>query len=695
MLDFQTPIKFLKGVGSYYQKKLAQLNIHTLRDLLFYFPYRYEDFSNQKKIAEVKIGEIVTITGKIKNIKNRLSWRKKFYLTEAFVEDDTGVIGVLWFNQPFLINNLKTGDFVSLAGKIDEGKKGFFLINPAYEKIENSQSERRETGRLVPIYSETKGLTSRYLRFLIKKILPQIRFPLDPLPPEIRNSIHLPDLKTAVFQIHFPEKIKDAQKARLRFSFENLFLLELAILKERWQQKKQMTYQIKIDRELVKKFLQNLPFQLTSDQKKALLEILNDLAKKQPMNRLLEGEVGSGKTILAAIASLVVIKNDLQVALMVPTEILAHQHYLNFSKLFKNFDVNIGLLTSFEKKINWEGLETKTTKKQILQKIHKGEIQLIIGTHSLIQKEVAFQKLGLVIIDEQHRFGVEQRAKLIEEKKTGIFPPHLLSLTATPIPRTLALTLWGDLDVSLIKEKPKNRKEVITKIVMPINYQKVYNFVRERINQGEQVFVICPLIEDSLKLEIKSVRREFEKFQKIFPEFRIAILHGKMKAQEKEKIMKEFSEGEINILISTAVVEVGVDVPNATVIIIEGAERFGLAQLYQFRGRVGRGEKQSYCFLFVESNSPSLKKRLVAILRSKNAFELAEKDLQIRGPGEFLGVKQSGMPDYLMEALKNFSLVQLARKEVLKILQKDPDLKNYPLLKEKIEEFRKFLQFLH
>jgi len=695
MLDFQTPIQFLKGVGNNYLKKFKKIGIETVKDLLFYFPFRYEDFSVIKKINQLILNEVVTIEGKILEIKTFKTWRKKFFITEAIIEDDTAPIKIIWFNQPFLTKNLKRGDLISVAGKLIEDKNGVYFSPSHYEKITDFDSEeRRETSGLIPVYSETEGLTSRALRFFIKQCLKQTRIPNDWLPSYIRQKYHFPDLKTALKQIHFPKNITEAEVARKRFLFEDLFILELTILKQKQQLKQYKGFLIKANLDSLKKFSESLNFQLTNDQKQAVVDILKDLQKGKPMNRLLQGDVGSGKTIVAAIAALMTVENNYQVAFMAPTEILSEQHFQTFSRLFKDFEINIGLITSNKTKISWNGLISEIKRKDFLRDCQQQKINIIIGTHSLIQKDVKFKNLGLVIIDEQHRFGVEQRKELLKSKTD--FIPHLLSMTATPIPRTLALTLWGDLDISSIKELPKNRKPIITKIVSPQQREKVYQFIKDQIQQGRQVFVICPLINDSEKLEVKSVLKEYEKLQnQIFPEFKVMYLHGKMKTQEKEEIMQKFLKNEINILVSTSVVEVGIDVPNASIMLIEGADRFGLAQLYQFRGRVGRGPHQSYCFLFTESNSQNTLKRLKALITAKNSFELAEKDLELRGPGEFLGTRQSGMPDNLMMALKNLSLVQIAKNEAELILQNDPELKNYPLIKKVFEQKKEILELIH
>jgi len=706
MVDFKTPVGLISGIGQYYQKKLEKLGIKTVRDLFYHFPARYEDFSNFKNIEELEVGETATISGQISDIKTRRSWQRKIFITEALVQDETDSIRVIWFNQPFLSQNLKPGDLVSLAGKVAENEKGIYLSAPAYEKISQIDEDRRETGRLIPIYPETKGLTSRALRFFIKKLLEQIRFPADPLPIELKQRFEFPDLKTALQNIHFPAMFEEAEAAKKRFSFEDLFLLELLIFRERQKLALKKSFSIRPSLEILKKFVDSLSFSLTGSQRRSIFEILRDLQKNQPMNRLLEGDVGSGKTIVAAIAGLAVIKNKFQVVLMAPTEILSRQHFQTCAKLFKDWEINIGLITSSETKIAYGALEGKNPKKEFLKKCESGELNLIIGTHALIsarggsasggQKNVKFQKLGLIIIDEQHRFGVEQRRQLLENNKNQELIPHLLSMTATPIPRTLALTIWGDLDISLINEMPKNRKSIITKLVAPINRQKAYDFVRQQIKLGRQAFVICPLIEDSPKLEVKSVTQEYEKLKKrVFPDLKIQMLHGKMKAKEKEEIMRNFNDGKIDVLVSTSVIEVGIDIPNATIMLIEGADRFGLAQIYQFRGRVGRGQHQSYCLLFTESATKSVQERLGAIVKAKNSFELAERDLQIRGPGEFLGTRQSGIPDYLMNALKNLELVQLARDEAKKILEKDPNLNNHSLIKNRLVEFGQTTKILN
>jgi len=691
-MELNTPIEKIPRVGPQYQRKLKRIGIATVRDLFWHFPHRYQDFSDLTPISKAKLGETVCIQGKIIEIKISQTWKKRMFLTTALVKDETGSIQVIWFNQPYLINTLQTGNEVYLAGKISKGSKGIYLSSPAYEKLSSQKSDKSKlihTARIVPVYPETEGLSSRWLRFILKPLLANLLNEIkDPLPLDIKKENKLLDIQTAIWQIHFPESVELAQRARQRFSFEELFVLSLTILKERLKLAQEKAIIIPLNLKITQKFVNSLPFKLTNAQRKSSWQILKDLEKHRPMNRLLEGDVGSGKTVVAIMAGLNVAKAGFQTALMAPTEILANQHFQEVSNLLKNFDLRIGLLTSKKNKLK----NRKIARKKILEKIKQGEVDILIGTHALIQESVKFGKLALVILDEQHRFGVEQRAKLCSQTE---LIPHLLSMTATPIPRTLALTVYGDLDLSLIDEMPKGRKKVITKIVTPNQRKQTYEFVKEQIKQGRQVFVICPRIESSNDgivnswTDTKTIKQEYKKLtEQIFPELKIDMLHGRMKADEKEKIMKKFKEGKTNILVSTSVVEVGVDVPNASVMIIEGAEKFGLAQLHQFRGRVGRGEYQSYCLLFSDSSAHKTNQRLRALKSSQNGFELAEKDLKIRGPGELSGSRQWGIPDLSMASLGDLPLVEKTRNAAKDLLSQDPYLKKYPLLQKELKRFR-------
>jgi len=707
-MNLSTPIEKIPRVGPQYQKRLKRLGIKTIRDLLFHFPHRYEDFSNVILISEVKKGEMISIQGKILDIKNIRTFRKRMTLTQALIGDDSGTIKVIWFNQPYLINTFKKGNKLFLAGKMNQNKNGRYLSAPAYEKISDGikfeRSDLVHTGRLVPVYPETEKLSSRWLRFIVKPLLTNLRDKIpDVLPEEIIAKYNFPSFKEAIWQIHFPDSLDLAEKAKKRFTFEELFILSLFVLKERINLAKEKSIPISLNIKLIQDFAQNLPFQLTDDQKKAAWQILKDMEKPRPMNRLLEGDVGSGKTIVAAMAALNTVKAGYQVAFMSPTEILTKQHYQTLNKFLKDYRLKVGLITGKENKLGAK----KIKRAELLGKTKNSKVDILIGTHALVQKEVRFGNLAFVIIDEQHRFGVEQRARLCQDSgsKTKTIP-HLLSMTATPIPRTLSLTIYGDLDLSLIKELPKGRKKIITEIFPPSKRNQAYEFIKKQIREGRQVFVICPRIEPAgfeedfgnqevdnrgiAWLEVKTVKEEYEKLsKKVFPEFKVAMLHGRMKNEEKEKIMKGFKDGKTDILVSTSVVEVGIDVPNATVMVIEGADKFGLAQLHQFRGRVGRSQEQSYCFLLTDFYSQTINKRLRALIKCENGFELAEKDLSIRGPGDFSGQRQWGIPDIAMAALKDISLVEETRKDAKEILEKDPEFKKYLPLKVRLEEFKK------
>ncbi len=689
-MNLQTPIQQVPGIGPVYQKKLKKLGIKTVSDLLFHFPHRYEDFSNIVPIAKIKAGENCSVRGKVLKIQGSRTWKKRMSLTQAIIEDESGAVKAVWFNQPYLATTLKEGENIVLSGKADWDKNGFYLSNPAYEKISNEESfSPTHTGRIIPIYPETEGISSRWLRYILKppltELAPKIQ---EPLPLEVIKENNLMPIKEAIWQIHFPSSIKNAEKARERFSFQDLFYIELWALRERMRLAREKASAFPMNLDLIKRMVDSLPFKLTDSQRKAAWQILKDLEKPRPMNRLLEGDVGSGKTVVAAMAIINVIKAGHQAVLMAPTEILAKQHFKTVWDLINKFRIDVGLLTGKSDKFYSRKLknqEIEISRRKLLEKTKNGDISLIIGTHALIQDKVKFGKLALVVLDEQHRFGVEQRAKLLHNSK---IIPHLLSMTATPIPRTLALTIYGDLDLSLIEELPSGRKKIITRIVSPKERNSAYELIRKEVKKGRQAFVICPRIEEEGKLEIKSVKREYEKLSKeIFPELNLAMLHGKMPGPEKEKTMRDFKNKKSDILVSTSVVEVGVDVPNATCMVIEGADRFGLAQLHQFRGRVGRSKYQSYCLLFTDSSADKTGRRLKALTEAENGFDLAEKDLEIRGPGDFRGRRQWGMPDLAMESLKNIPLVEKTRQTAKEILEKDPRLRSYPGLREKLDEF--------
>ncbi len=697
-MNLETPIEKIPKIGEVYQKRLRRLGIKNVKDLLWHFPYKYEDFSEIIPISEIKLNEKCCIKGKVLDIKNNKTWKKKLTVTEALVQDETSPIRIVWFNQPYIIKTLTPGTVACFTGKVSLRKNEVYLNNPAYEKI-TSKSELIHTGRIIPVYPLTFGLTSRWLRYVMKDVLSSQNIK-ETLPERILKENNFLPIEKALWEIHFPETISSAKKARERFAFEELLLIQLLVLKEKFRLKGKQAFKIPINTDLMKEFTSSLPFKLTDSQKKSIWQILKDTEKSSPMSRLLEGDVGSGKTVVSVMAALNTVKAGYQVALMAPTEILAKQHFKKFHQFLDNFKVKIALLTGKEDKVTAIKLKNEVleiSRRKILEKLKKGEIDILIGTHALIQDKVKMKKPGLVVVDEQHRFGVEQRAKLANSENNI---PHLLSMTATPIPRTLALTLYGDLDLSLIDEMPKNRKKVKTFVIPPKKRESTYEFIEKEIKKGRGVFVICPRIEASEKeidnswSDVKAVEEEYEKLkEKIFPNFKIEMIHGKIKTKEKEKIMKKFKEGEIDILVSTSVVEVGIDVPRATVMIIEGSDRFGLAQLHQFRGRVGRSDLQSYCFLFTQSSSLKTKKRLKALISSNNGFELAEKDMKIRGPGQLYGTRQWGIPDLAMDNLKNLKLVEKTRKIAKDILREDFQLKKYPSLRNNLEKFERNIHF--
>lgn len=712
------------------KKALARLKLFSLADLLFYFPTRYSDISQLKLINQLIVGETATIYGKISKLKTKKAFRSKIPMAEGEIQDLSGKLKIIWFNQAYLAKMLHDGENVKLTGKFTASKTGNYLANPEVEKIPDlpidshdslfEKDSKNNIGLSYPIYRESRGITSKWFYYAIQKIIKEKTLDTfeDYIPQNILKKYNLPSLRSALIWIHQPQKIQDAEMARKRFAFEEVFFIQLERQHDKLEYQKNKSYSIEIKKEEIQKFLKRFPFELTSSQKKSIDNIVNDMRKKTPMSRLLEGDVGSGKTAVAATASYGVVQQrpfdqvknkpqnfgNLQVAYMAPTEILASQHFESFIQYFKHLPINIGLITGsickkFPSKVNPDGW-TNISRTQLLKWVANGEIPILIGTHSLIQKTVKFKNLAFVVIDEQHRFGTNQRRKLV--RKDGI-APHLLSMTATPIPRTLALTIYGDLDLSLLDEMPSGRKQIITEIITPEKREKTYEQIREELKSGRQLYVICPRIDEpdpekEMAVQAKSAIAEAKRLKKeIFPEYEIAVLHSKVNKEKKEKIMQEFTEGKINILVATSVIEVGVNVPNATVIIIEGAERFGLAQLHQLRGRVIRSNHQAYCYVFAsEKNSSSSAKatggqrktidRLNALKNAKNGFELAELDLSLRGAGELSGTKQWGISDLGMEAIKNIKMVEAARTEAIRLIAEDSELKNYPLLKNKVKE---------
>ena len=729
-LSDKLELKFRLDINQ--KKALRRLGLFSVADLLFHFPVRYSDISIVMKIADLVPGTTATVYGKVSNLKTKKGFHSKIPMAEGEIEDLSGKIKIIWFHQAYLAKMLHNGENVKLTGKVTEskagllaGRQGIYLTNPEFEKLNLLPIDVHDTlfkkdgtpntGFSYPIYAETRGITSKWFYHAIEKIFREKTLDqmTDYVPADILKKYNLPTLKTALIWIHKPKSERDAQAARKRFAFEEVFCIQLERQHDKLEYRKNKSFQITPLKKDILNFLERLPFEPTNAQKKSIEIILEDMRRNFPMSRLLEGDVGSGKTAVAATASYVAVKQrpagqdfgNLQVAYMAPTEILATQHFESFIEYFNplrqladgGLPVNIGLITGsgcrkFPAKTigpangaSW----TTISRAQLLKWVANGEIPILIGTHALIQKTVKFKNLALVVIDEQHRFGTGQRRRLV--RKDGL-APHLLSMTATPIPRTLALTIYGDLDLSLLDEMPAGRKQIITEIITPNKRDDTYEKIRLELKNGRQLYVICPRIfepdpEKELALNVKSAVEEAKRLKKeVFKEYEVGILHSKMSKEKKEGVMQDFTEGKINILCATSVVEVGVNVPNATIIIIEGAERFGLAQLHQLRGRVIRSSHQAYCYIFAEAKSEKTIARLKALKTAKNGFELAELDLTLRGAGELGGSKQWGITDLGMEAIKNIKMVEAARTEAVALIEKDSELTKYPLLKSKVKK---------
>lgn len=699
-MNWYTPIRELTRVGKTTASRLKRIGLETVEDLIFYFPFRHEDYSLLKKIKDLVPNEPVTVRAKIQLIAGRRGFRSRKFLTEAIVGDDTDTLKAVWFNQPYLSKILKVGDEIYLSGVLDETR--FQMVSPEYERVKPTPTH---TGRLVPIYHLTEGVTQKQIRFLLSQTVPLMALARDYLPAGLIAKYRFLDLNNALQNIHFPANKPMEAEARRRLKFDELFLIQLSIQKMRQELGALKSPRIKFLEKQTRDFVAGLPYKLTNAQKKCAWEILGDLDKDKPMNRLLEGDVGSGKTVVVAIAVLNAVLNGYKVVIMAPTEILATQHFQTLCGLFEKQEFKIALFTagkmsvvgddpaSHERRGNpppTPSLVRRGRRTRMLEMLRAGDCDVVVGTHALIENGVAIKDLGLVVVDEQHRFGVSQRQAL-NEKGRSDRTPHFLSLTATPIPRTLVLALYGDLDLSVISEMPAGRLAVITRVVYEQDRLKSYEFIKKQVTDGRQVFVICPLIDPSDKLGVKSAKQEYERLAKnVFPDLRIGLMHGRLKSKEKESVMADFKQNKLDILVSTSVIEVGIDIPNATIMMIEGAERFGLAQLHQFRGRVGRGKHQSYCFLFSTNNSPLTRKRLSYMEICRDGFKLAEKDLELRGPGEVYGVKQSGLPDLKIASLTDVELIKTAQMEARKIVEAG-ELNNE--LKLKLEKMNLSMHF--
>ena len=676
MLSPENNIINLHKIAKEKRKDLAKIGIKNVTDLLWHFPFRYDDLSEIKDVSALEANILSTIRVKILQLKTTRSWKRKINITEILASDAQGQIKAVWFGQKFISQILKIGDEIFLSGKPTWQNNLWNFSNPSYDKV---KTINLHSARLVPIYHTSGSLTQKQLRFLISLGLKFAHTQDDPLPVEILNTEKFPWLYESLKNIHFPNDATDLKLATERLKFQELFYLQCKYQLAKQDYTQQDAWPMNIQEKTLQTIIKNLPFKLSNDQNTVLKEILLDLEKDQPMNRLVEGDVGSGKTIVAILAAINAIhqKEKLQVAIMAPTEILAWQHFINIKKLLpKNYTNKIGFLSKDSHYLGDQSFD----KKEIIENIQNGSIQIIIGTHSLIQDKINFKKLSLVVIDEQHRFGVKQRQALKQKNKNKV--PHLLSLTATPIPRTLALTLYGDLDISIIKEKPQGRIAPKTLLVPEKKRVGAYQFLREKIKAKQQIFVVCPLIEENDTLGFKSVQAEYKKLnENIFPDLEIGLLHGKLKNVEKESLMRRFQNNEFPILVSTSVIEVGVDIPNATVILIESAERFGLSQLHQFRGRVGRNSLPSWCLLFTSQADKQNTARLKALTQSNNGFELAELDLQLRGSGEIFGTKQTGLMQLKIATLNDTELIKKAQMWAKKIIFEEKYLSKQPLQK--------------
>ncbi len=705
-------------VDAAHKKALKRLNIESINDLLYHLPARYEDISDVQSVGGLEKGQEAVVYGQLSGLKTRKAWKSKKPIAEGKVEDGSASIKIMWFNQPYIAKMYSDGMYVKLAGKVAGSEGKLYLSNPEVEPLDSLPIDRHDSifkdteqadDTLYPVYRETKGITSKWLYHTVLKCFERgaLDSLIDPIPVSILQKYNLPELKTALVWVHSPKKAKDAEAARKRFAFEEVFYIQVQKALERAAVSAASTYHIQTSPEHIAEFTDRFPFPLTDSQDTAIEAIAKNFIDNHAMSRLLEGDVGSGKTAVAATTAYAVATSrppegldkkieygNLQVAYMAPTEILAKQHFESFIEYFKHLPIQIGLITGsgcmkFPSKSD-PNKPTKISKAQLLKWVKNGEVPILIGTHSLIYKSVEFKHLAYVIIDEQHRFGTNQRKKLAKKDERL---PHLLSMTATPIPRTLALTIYGDLDITLLDQMPAGRKPIKTEVVGPGQTKAMYDHVLSELEAGRQAYVICPRIEEpdpdkQTALNMKSVIAEAKRLKKdVFQDWEIGVLHGKMTPAEKDAVMQDFNNHKIDVLCATSVVEVGVNVPNATNIIIEGAERFGLAQLHQLRGRVVRGTHQPYCFAVTESKSEKTKDRLKALATAKNGFELAEHDLQFRGSGELYGGKQSGLTDLGMEAIRNLKLVEAARNEARHLVEQSPDLaKDFPLIKERVNK---------
>jgi ATP-dependent DNA helicase RecG len=688
-LTLSSPVQYVKGVGPKVAAMLKKLEVLTVNDLIFFLPRDYFDRRDVTPISKVSTGNMVIVKGSITKVKvNRT--RRGFSIIKAAIMDKTGVLYAVWFNQPYLQNVLKRGLHILASGKTE-----FNSYDGEMELVVRDWEVYSPDSEAMPIlakYPLTEGLFQKKIRAVVRTAIDScFKYIVDPLSQEILSRLKLMELKRAIVDLHFPEDIKLIAPARHRLVFDDFFFFQLGLLFRRGFFKKNVKgIKFKVDGELLKRFISSLPFKLTAAQERVFKEISSDMESEAPMARLLQGDVGSGKTVIALLSAVLAAQNGYQSAIMAPTEILAQQHFRRARELFSSLGIKAELLIS--------GIG-HAKRKSVLERISSGEVAVVIGTHAVIEEDVAFKNLGFVVIDEQHRFGVLQRASLCRK---GI-NPDILVMTATPIPRSLALTLFGDLDRSVIDELPPGRTPVKTVYVDENRRPKAYEFMRAEMKKGKQVFLVCPLIEESETLDIKAARAEAEALKKVFPEFNVGLLHGKLKNEQKEEVLRSFVCGKTNILVSTTVIEVGIDYPNATIMLIEHAERFGLSQLHQLRGRIGRGSDRSYCLLCADPKSEEGKRRIQAMLSTSDGFKIAEEDLKIRGPGDFCGVRQAGLPVRqaglpvfrIADIIMDSDVLSLSRAAALDLLKADPRLSGpeNKLIREELEaRHGKFLE---
>ena len=683
-IGLDSPVTDLKQVTRRLPDQLARLEIGTVRDLIYHFPTRHIDYTRKAKISELWPGQDITVEGRIAEAHERTLGRSRRKATEAVLTDETGSVNIIWFGQGYLARSLKAGTGLAVSGKVDAFQNRPVFESPEFDILKPGLPQVN-TGRLVPVYPLTHGLIGRAMRGLTWQVLnDHLGLLEETLPDDTLSGVSLSQLRAALLQAHYPESLESCNRARRRLAFDELLTIQLSVLSRR-QREVGLLEGVKVpaDRGFLDTLLADLPFQLTDAQRRSLDEMLGDMRQgTPPMNRLLQGEVGSGKTVVVLIALLAAIAQGYQGAMMVPTEVLAEQHFQTVTRLLGGMaDTTQGdnLLTIYLEIMGRPitvGLLTGSTRARPRNRLKalaaEGTLDMLIGTHALIQDGVEMPRLALAIMDEQHRFGVLQRSALRQKSEEN---PHTLVMSATPIPRTLTLTLYGDLDISVIDQLPPGRQEIQTRYVQPDRREAAYGFLRREVNDGRQAFIVCPLIEESEVIEAKAASDEHQRLSKeVFPDLKLGLLHGRMSAAEKDKVMRSFRDGDLDILVTTAVVEVGIDVPNATVMLIEGADRFGLSQLHQFRGRVGRGEHKSYCLMLSENPSATAQERLSALERTRDGFQLAEIDLKLRGPGDFFGTRQSGLPNLLMAHPSDLDLLDIARKEATKIIEEDPEL---------------------